>query len=339
MKKRNNLIRFWFFVIIIFLVVYFGDVRLQFGSAEAGSQKIFVNNLTKLQNITGQMWISPWNSQTKFIPQISKTKNKLWIQTYEFTNKDIKKLFKDLANRGADIRIIIEDNKYQQFSNTLKVLRTYFTWYNNVWLKSDKWMWTEYVHSKINILDSWFIIQTANLTLSSFKTNREYFLWSTNTGILFSLNKIFLRDWSGEKIQASDIHPNLVICNINCRTVIEKLLNNARQSITIQTQYITDPGILKILKNKSDLKLNLLLANTPENDYVVKYFGPKRARIFKKYYNHTKMILVDNKTLLLWSMNLSANSLDKNREIWILLIDPSLIQIFINQFWKDRVSK
>lgn len=35
----------------------------------------------------------------------------------------------------------------------------------------------------------------------------------------------------------------------------------------------------------------------------------------KKPYVHTKMILIDKKILLLGSMNLSANSLDNNREI------------------------
>ncbi|MDR2416330.1 MAG: phospholipase D-like domain-containing protein [Candidatus Peribacteria bacterium] len=39
------------------------------------------------------------------------------------------------------------------------------------------------------------------------------------------------------------------------------------------------------------------------------------ARKLKTRYNHTKMILVDRKYLLLGSMNLSDNSLDNNREI------------------------
>jgi phosphatidylserine/phosphatidylglycerophosphate/cardiolipin synthase-like enzyme len=47
------------------------------------------------------------------------------------------------------------------------------------------------------------------------------------------------------------------------------------------------------------------------------------------------MILVDNKTLLLGSMNLSATSLDKNREIWILLLDTAIIDTFTTQFYQD----
>ena len=55
----------------------------------------------------------------------------------------------------------------------------------------------------------------------------------------------------------------------------------------------------------------------------------------KKPYVHTKMILIDKKILLLGSMNLSANSLDNNREIWILLIDSKLIAQFLSQFRAD----
>jgi len=113
-----------------------------------------------------------------------------------------------------------------------------------------------------------------------------------------------------------DIHPNLVVCNINCRGVIEQLLNSAKQSIIIQTQYITDDKLRIILKAKKQLpEFKLLVADTDDNDELIRYFGNTYARKFKKYYNHTKMILIDHKTLLLGSMNLSATSLDKNREI------------------------
>ena len=113
-----------------------------------------------------------------------------------------------------------------------------------------------------------------------------------------------------------DIHPNLVICNINCRGVIEQLLTSAKQSIIIQTQYITDDALRNILKTKKILpELKMLVADTDDNNDLVNYFGEDYARKFEKYYNHTKMILIDHKILLLGSMNLSQTSLDENREI------------------------
>ncbi|HBB04039.1 TPA: hypothetical protein DCZ39_04035 [Patescibacteria group bacterium] len=133
-----------------------------------------------------------------------------------------------------------------------------------------------------------------------------------------------------------DIHPNLVVCNINCRGVIEQLLSSAKDSIIIQTQYITDDALRNILKTKKSLpEFKLLVADTDDNDELIRYFGNEYARKFKKYYNHTKMILIDHKILLLGSMNLSATSLDKNREIGIILLDTSIIKTFSDQFTQD----
>lgn len=241
----------------------------------------------------------------------------------------------------------MENQKYQQYTNTFRQIQDYFSWYNNFKIKSDEQMWTMYVHSKINLVDSWFWIQTANLTHSSFYNNREYFFYSENSDVWKSLNTIFDKDWNWEKIWIQDIHPNLVICNINCRTVIEYLLSNAKKSILIQTQYIVDENILDILKDKSDLNnqnlnswvvntsLRFIVSDTETNDDLLKYFWPWIARKFDKYYNHTKMILIDDEILLLWSMNLSENSLDKNREIWIIITDQNIISEFKEQFEKD----
>jgi phosphatidylserine/phosphatidylglycerophosphate/cardiolipin synthase-like enzyme len=117
-------------------------------------------------------------------------------------------------------------------------------------------------------------------------------------------------------LSPEQLHPNLVVCPLNCRAVIEAMLSGAEESIIIQTQYILDPAILALLRHKSvKVDLRIIVADTLDNTEVVNYFGPAVARKLTSHYNHTKMILVDGKYLLLGSMNLSDNSLDNNREI------------------------
>ncbi|HMS91245.1 MAG TPA: phospholipase D-like domain-containing protein, partial [Candidatus Absconditabacterales bacterium] len=129
---------------------------------------------------------------------------------------------------------------------------------------------------------------------------------------------------------------NLVVCNINCRGVIESLLSSAKESIIIQTQYIMDDALLVLLKEKNNLpEFKLLVADTKDNNDLISIFGNEYARKFKQQYNHTKMILIDHRILLLGSMNLSSTSLDKNREIGILLLDKSIIKTFSDQFSQD----
>ena len=53
-------------------------------------------------------------------------------------------------------------------------------------------MGTEYTHAKVNLIDSGFIIQTANLTHSSFTKNREHFFQSTDTNLEILMNFMYI---------------------------------------------------------------------------------------------------------------------------------------------------
>jgi len=343
------------FSIIVFIIgIFTGDIKF-----EVKKEKNYRNDvkikLQEIENITWKLYWSPENSWWAFYNNISNIETSLKLQTYEFTEKNIKSQLKQLLEKWVDVKVIMENYKYKQFQNTRKQIAEYFTGYDNFEIKSDDQMKTKYVHSKINLVDSGFWIQTANLTHSSFNKNREHFFYSTNTDVWNSLDNIFDKDWNGEKILLDDIHPNLVVCNINCRDVIEILLESAENSILIQTQYIVDERILDILKGKienkssvtswqllykgaqKDIDMRFVVSDTETSDGLLKYFGPAIARKFNQYYNHTKMILIDDKILLLWSMNLSDNSLDNNREIGILIIDTEIIEKYKELFeidWK-----
>jgi hypothetical protein len=292
-------------------------------------------DLSWIQNITWEIYTTPWNFQP-YYDSLTSTQSLLKIQVYEFTEKRIRNLIINLLKKWVDVKIIIEDKKFQQYRNTYKDLLNIFTGYKNIEIKSDKQMWTEYIHSKVDLLDDSFWIKTNNITASAFKSSREYMFHSYDIWVKKSLDNIFDKDWSWNQIETKDIHPNLLICNINCRAIIEDMLNNTKESIYIQTQYITDPSIFEILKNKSNLPwFKIIVADTDDNDNLLNYFWPAKVKKLKKPYVHAKMILIDNKYLILGSMNLSQNSLDKNREIWIILIDQYLIDNFKGQFDKD----
>jgi phosphatidylserine/phosphatidylglycerophosphate/cardiolipin synthase-like enzyme len=50
---------------------------------------------------------------------------------------------------------------------------------------------------------------------------------------------------------------------------------------------------------------------------------------------HAKAILTDKKYLYIWSINFSDNSIDNNREIWILIQNNDVINNFIDIFNND----
>lgn len=130
-----------------------------------------------------------------------------------------------------------------------------------------------YVHAKTTLNEDGFRVQTANLTKSSFESNREHFFYSQDKQFHDSLNQLFDADWVGDDLSTLDLHPNLVVCPRNCRDVIETLLESAEKSIIIQTQYIVDDEIVDILRKKSnEVEMAIIVADTDDNYDLISYF-------------------------------------------------------------------
>ena len=293
--------------------------------------------LWNIQSVTGALWIGP-GTLPDFLKTLWWIKDHLWLETYDFTEKSVKNLFIKLLNNDVNIHLIMEDKKYQQFKSTRKEIQNYFSGYSGFEIKSDKQMKTEYVHSKFSVWNSGALIQTSNLNKSSFVGNREYIFLTENTGTIASLSGIFYKDRIGLPLLKSDIHPNLAVCPINCRGVIEHLISSARSSIIIQNQYIEDSKVLSLIQEKQKTlwisNVKIQLSKTSTNEQLLPVLG-KSLHLFSKPYLHAKMLLIDEKLLLLSSINLSSNSMDNNREMGILLTDPIVIREFIEQFRKD----
>ena len=325
-------------VIFLLMVFFLLDVKLwqwlenKFNSEDVDRLKVI--QWTIFQGPSNKLYTEYW----KFLDW---TDEYLKLETYDLTNKFFKASFQNLSNRWIPVQIILENNKYQEYQNTFNQLQDYFSWDENVELRSDEQMWTTYVHAKVILNEDSFWIQTANFTKSSFESNREYFFHGEDEEFRDSLEKLIDADWVWDDLFTLDIHPNLVVCPLNCRDVIENLLKNAKESVIIQTQYIVDDEILDVLSKKSnEVEVKIIVADSDDNYDLVSLFWPWVVRTLRSHYNHTKMILIDEKYLLLGSMNLSSNSLNKNREIWIILMDPWHISEFekrFNQDWAESV--
>ncbi|MDR3168419.1 MAG: hypothetical protein LBU27_01275 [Candidatus Peribacteria bacterium] len=195
------------------------------------------------------------------------------MRNYEITYQPFKDYFLRLAKQEIPLHIILEDKIYNAYQNFFKQLQIALSGEQHIHLQSDDAMGTTYQHSKVMFNENAFRIQTANLTKSSFESNREHFFYSSSAAVRTSLAQLFEKDWAGEGIKTTDLHPNLVVCPVNCRQVVETLLRSAKESIIIQTQYILDDRILQILRAQSEsVKLHIIVADTLDNTDVVSYF-------------------------------------------------------------------
>lgn len=309
------------------------------------NQKIIISNklkdfsVEKIRNLEEtKFYYTPskevlWN----IVNKINKAKKSVYIEVYMLTERKIKLAIFNANKRGVDVKIILEHSPYLAKSINRKYFKEYtINWINIVWSNPKNYSLN---HSKIILIDNnELILSTWNFTASNFKYNRDLFIFTKDKEIVYSFSKIFDKDFIWNK--STFYSDSLVISPDYSRIKIEKLIDSSEKSIKIYIPYLKDEKILNLLKNKAKkwINIEIIMAKYWYEDFIKKhkniYFW--LSKINNKNKMHSKAILVDNKYLFIWSENFSWPSLDKNREMWILLKNKQIIDEFNLLFNSDK---
>ena len=221
---------------------------------------------------------------------------------------------------------------------------------------------TNFNHTKTFLIDeTTAIISTANLAYSAMVRNREYRFVTQDTWIVKNLIHIFESDWLGDPVSIGAIHPALLVCPLDCRDKIEEAIREATQSIYIQAQYIADERVASLLlaQAKKWVDIAVMVSSNQDDGFLddLEYMQEQQKNdtdidtsvwqvqvmiVPKDHetlpYIHSKNMLIDEDTLIMWSMNFSSNALDNNREIGIMTTDEKLVKRFLGQWERDVES-
>lgn len=91
----------------------------------------------------------------------------------------------------------------------------------------------------------------------------------------------------------------------------------------------------RLLQKKTDLDLKMQFNDFPEMAAVQSLFGRDVVHLQAKPYIHAKLIIIDHRYMIIGSMNLSANALDRNREVGIIITDPQNIKEVEREFLRS----
>lgn len=269
---------------------------------------------------------------------IDDSKEKVYLETYILTEKKIQSALKKAKDRWVDVRVILEKNVYKAPSLNKKSFNNlYSSWVSVTWSNPENFSLN---HTKMLIVDNKAIISTWNYSYSSFKYNREFFLFLEDKDIISKLEDIFLADFYWEKTSVYD--DNLILSPDYTREKFDKLIASSKKSIKMYVNNISDKDFLNILVKKSSEWVNIQmifpdLKKVSSNEDEIKFLKDNwiSVHIVKKPKIHAKSILVDDKYLYIWSINFSYYSIEKNREIWLIFKDDNIINKFIDIFNND----
>lgn len=294
--------------------------------------------------------VEPDAGPDPIVSAIKDAKKSVSLEIYLLSNQDIISALEDDANQGIDVRVMLEQHPFGggNISPTTTVsklkaagVKAQFT--NPAFALT---------HEKGMVIDgTTAYIMTSNFTNSalgagSSTKNREYLIVDTNKEDVKAVAAIFQADWDRT---TPDINAdNLVVSPVNSRDAFSALIGSAKKTLQIEAEEMNDDTLEEALitAQQQGVEVQVILprqdsdsGSTPKGIASIKHGGVS-VREDSKLYMHAKIIIVDGKKAFVGSENISTQSLDKNRELGILISDNDVLNTLQQTFEKDwSVSK
>ena len=280
-----------------------------------------------------------FNLIDKIVSQIENADEKVYLSTYIFTEKRIFAALKNAQKKWIDVRVLMEKNVYKApFLNNNRYEDLESAWVNVAWADPDDYSLN---HTKMLIIDDSVIISTGNYSYSSFAYNREFFMQIWDPDFVSLLTDVYLADFAGDIY--TDYDERLIMSPLLTRSKFSTLVSSAQESIQIYSQTFSDDTLEQELseavQNWIDVEiifpeLDQISSNQESYDIFTKAWVT--VHTMKKPKLHAKAMLIDKKYLYLWSINFSYYSIEENREIWVIITNPEIIDKFLWVYKSDK---
>lgn len=289
-----------------------------------------------------QVFVEPRDGEAPVLRAIQGAQRGIELEVYLLTDTNVVRALEDAAQRGVDVRVILEPHPYGGGDVSAQVSLDALN-AAGVRARQGSPAFT-YTHVKMFLIDhATLYVMSANLSRSglggsSVQRNRDYGVIDTNPPEVAAAEAIFAADWERRPSQATT--PNLVISPVDARAKLTALMRRAVTSLDIQSEELYDPEIVTALlaaaQRQVRVRLTLPSAADLDADALRRLrAGGVEVRFVPSPYMHAKLILVDRTRAFVGSENFSATSLDENREVGLLVADPAAVETLVQTFERD----
>lgn len=257
---------------------------------------------------------------------------------YQLTDTEVESDLAATADRGVRVRVIM--NKQGPFKTHPNDDAYAFLQSRHV---SVEWSpeYFPFFHQKTLVIDGvQALIMTFNLTPKYYATSRDFAVLDQDTVDVQAIEQTFEADWQGTPGGGGTAH-GLVWSPGSSESMLG-IINNATASLDIYNEEMADPQITDALKSAAsrgvDVKVVMTYATSWKPAFVDLVAAGVKVRTFAstgKLYIHAKVIIADAKTAFVGSENFSNNSLDNNRELGILMLNPEIVSSLTDTFEQD----
>lgn len=311
-------------------------------SVASSTSIVSTHPLPKAQQML-KLFIEPDAGESIILDAINTAHHSIWLEMYLLTDTSTIQALENAAHHKVDVRIMLEPTPYgggssQDVLDELKLA--------GITVKSTSPSFT-LTHEKGMVIDgNTAFIMSCNFTYSALNgANREYGVVDTLAQDVQSVTDIFNADWHRTPPHINN--SSLVISPINSRAALTALIGSAKKTLILEEEEMLDDSIQHALVSavQRGVRVQVVLptpyAGESDNNssgIAILKRGGVQVKEDPQLYIHAKMIVADDTQAFVGSENISAPSLDGNRELGILLTDKSITAVLQKTFQQDWLA-
>lgn len=196
-----------------------------------------------------------------------------------------------------------------------------------------------FMHAKYMIIDGVeALMSTGNYNQGYMLKERNYAVLNRDVADVASFKAIFEADWARQDPDLSCTR--LIVAPVNARQRLLDLINSAQHTLVVESMQFGDKDVRNavVARKAAGVDVRVILADPSwiDANAAAATFLQQHG-ISPKYYPsaHVKSIVVDGKAAYVGSVNLSWNSIDKNREVGLLVTEQTNLDQILGTFEHD----
>ncbi len=290
-----------------------------------------------------EVFVEPDDGPEPLLAAINSAGRSIDLVMYLLTDRQVIGALENAERRGVKVRALLEQRPFGQGPGNAEV-------FARLQRAGVEVRWTDprfkLTHEKSAVIDGRdALILTMNLTASAFSRNREYGALDRSPEDVAEVGSLFESDWSRRAYSPS--RPSLVVSPDNSRARLLALIASAVRSLEVECEEVQDEGLERALVAAVSRGVSVRLVLSPSEDgrdanargVQRLKAGGVQVRYMRKPFVHAKMFVADGQTAFVGSENISAQSLDSNRELGVFVGNPvavARIRATFEQDWNAR---
>ncbi len=281
------------------------------------------------------VFAEPDNGQTPYYEPLTQATSTIRVMVYLMGYGSVLDTLLQKAQAGLDVRVILDQSQKdtnQKYFDMLAAAGATVKWSSPSFT---------YMHAKVMIVDDQVaIVSSGNYSQYQIAKERNYVLHDRDPQDIASLTALFDADWSGAQPDLSCTR--LIVSPANSHARLLAFIQGATTTLLIESMQFADDDVRAAVAERVAAGVDVrvivadpgwITANTDAAAFLhsigvpVKYLSDPGV--------HVKALVADGERALTGSLNVSWTSINKNREVSLIVNEPAGVATIATTFEVD----